>query len=95
MNNQTEQLDLYVARGVALVGAFVTLLMIIGPLYFLYYMLEGFAPIHEWGSLSLSLFALVTLFMVGVMRVRGGMPWPVCIIMPLVQIGGLVYLTSG
>lgn len=95
MNNQTEQLDIYVARGVALVATFVSLLMIMAPLFFLYHILEGRAPIYEWGRLSLSLFSFVTLFMVGVIRVKGGMPWPVCIIMPLVQIGGLVYLTSG
>ncbi|MCP1601449.1 hypothetical protein J2S82_003406 [Aeromonas caviae] len=94
MNNQTEQIDLYVARGVALVATFVSLLVIMGPLFFLYHILEGGAPIYEWGRLSLSLFFFVTLFMVGVIRVKGGMPWPVCIAMPLIQVVGLVYLVS-
>ena len=94
MNNQTDQIDLYVARAVALVAIFVSLLLIMGPLFFLYHILEGGNPIYQWGRLSLWLFCGVTLFMVGVIRVKGGMPWPICIAMPHIQVAGLVYLVS-
>ena len=94
MPNQTEQIDFYVARAVALIYAFVSMLLIMGPLFFFYYMMSGFDPIYEWGTLALSMFCGVTLLMIGALRVKGGLPWLVCIAIPLSQLAGLVYLVS-
>lgn len=92
MNDDGYSIDDIAKHVVRFVVLFVGLLCVIGPLFFLYTLLNGGDQIQEWSRLSIALFSGCIVFFMLLCRVVVDANWVMCITMPLVQVAGLYVL---